>query len=176
MTLDISPSGIVFSDTDGSEPFGAGYPMLHVVGTANGSFSVPFASSDYGDHLQTLTDHVIGAVPANATHVFGAARIVWDGTAHTATVRADDWWMWNGTFAIFYELGTTADGINDGMLQPGDRVKLASWTQMTPLVTGGNLVFRERTYIRGNVSAPIYGPYQRSAFTLHYKLKLAAFS
>lgn len=176
MTLDISPSGLVISDVDGSEPFGTGHAMLHVIDTANGSIAIPFASSDYGTHLQQEIDHTITAVDPAVTHVFGAARIVWAGTSMTASVRADDWWMWNGSFVIFYELGSVATGINEGMLEPGDREELASWTQLTPLINGGNLVFRERTYIRGNVSAPIYGPYQRQAFTLHYKLKLGAFA
>lgn len=177
MTLDLSATGIRFTDIDGAEPFSTDVQMLHVLDERSGSLVFPFASSDYNRHLQRNETHTLATdVDPNATHVIGAARIVWSGTTQTAAVRAGDWWMWNGTFVVFYELGEVASGSNVGLLFSNDRRVLASWTDLTPRVAGGSLYVDERTYIRGNISAPLYGPFQRQGFTLHWKLKACIFS
>lgn len=177
MTLDLSATGIRFTDIDGTEPFSTDVQMLHVLDERSGSLVFPFASSDYNRHLQRNETHLLATdVDPNATHVIGAARIVWSGATQTAAVRAGDWWMWNGTFVVFYELGEVASGSNIGLLFSNDRRVLASWTDLTPRVAGGSLYVDERTYIRGNISAPLYGPFQRQEFTLHWKLKACIFS
>lgn len=177
MTLDLTASGIRFEDIDGFEPFSTDVEMLHVLDERSGSLHFDFASSGYSSHLQQNITHTLATdVDTAATHVIGAARIVWDGTTQTATVRAGDWWMWNGSFVVFFERGEVASGINDGYLFSNDRYRVASWTDLTPRVSGGNLYVDERTYIRGNISAPLYGPFQRQAFTLYWKLKTCIFS
>lgn len=177
MTLDISATGIRFEDIDGYEPFSTDVKLLHVLDARAGSTYFPFASGDYNKHFQSEISHQVATgVDVAATHVIGAARIVWDGASQTASVRAGDWWMWNGTFVVFYEFGQTATGSNAGYLFSSDRRTLASWTDLTPRVSGGSIFIEERTYIRGNISAPQYGPFQRQGFTLHWKLKTCIFS
>lgn len=177
MTLDLSATGIRFENIDGIEPFSTDIEMLHVLDERSGSLDFPFASSGYNVHLQHNQSHLLAAdVDPSATHVIGAARIEWDSTSQTAAVGAGDWWMWNGTFVVFFELGEVATGSNAGLLFSNDRRTLASWTDLTPRVSSGSLYVDERTYIRGNISAPLYGPFQRQAFTLHWKLKTCIFS
>lgn len=177
MTLDLSGSGIRFEDIDGFEPFSTDVEMLHVLDERSGSLAIPFATSAYNVHLQSWVTHTLATdIDPAATHVIGAARIVWGGTTQTAAVRAGDWWMWNGTFVVFFEMGETASGSNAGLLFSNTRMELASWTDLTPRVESGTLYVDERTFIRGNISAPLYGPFQRQAFTLHWKLKCCAFA
>lgn len=176
MTLDITSSGIRFEDVDGFEPFSTDIQMMHVLDERSGTLAIPFEGGG-SSHTQNLTTHTLHTdVDTAATHVVGAAKIVWSGDSQTASVSADDWWMWNGTFVVFYEMGETATGSNQGLLFSNSRLTLASWTDLTPRVASGNLYVDERTFIRGNISAPLYGPFQRQAFTLHYRLKTCIFS
>lgn len=179
MTLDLTATGIRFEDIDGFEPFSTDVQMLHVLDERSGTLSFPFEAGAFSTHTQNNTTHTLATdVDPAATHVIGAARIEWDSTSQTASVREGDWWMWNGTFVVFFELGEVVSpgGGNAGLLFGNDRIQLASWTDLTPRVASGNLYIDERTYIRGNISAPIYGPFQRQAFDLHWKLKTCIFS
>lgn len=179
MTLDLTATGIRFENVDGIEPFSTDIEMLHVLDERSGSLSFPFEAGAYSTHTQKNVAHTLATdVDPAATHVIGAARIEWSGLSQTASVAASKWWMWNGTFVVFFELGqvNTAGSSFAGLLFGNTREELASWTDLTPRVSGGNLYVDERTYIRGNISAPIYGPFQRQGFTLHWKLKTCIFS
>lgn len=179
MTLDITASGIRFENIDGIEPFSTDIQMLHVLDERSGSLSFPFEGGAYSTHTQKNIAHTLATdVDPAATHVIGAARIEWSGTGQTASVAASKWWMWNGTFVVYFEFGEVVSfgGANAGLLFGNSRKDLAAWTDLTPRVSGGSLYVDERTYIRGNISAPIYGPFQRAAFTLHWKLKACIFS
>ena len=177
MTLDLTASGIRFEDIDGFEPFSTDIQMMHVLDERSGTLLIPFEGGAYSAHTQNLTTHTLATdVDPAATHVIGAAKIVWSGASQATAVSAGDWWMWNGTFVIFWEMGETATGSNQGMLFSNSRLTLASWTDLTPRVSGGNLYVDERTFIRGNISAPLYGPFQRQEFTLHWRLKTCIFS
>ncbi len=174
MSLTLEGGGFYIDDATGRRIFDSAERMFHVTDTIVGTRNIAAKTSAINVNHDTVVTHVLGSCQPTATHLIGAFRVTFPGTANPAGVPGYGWFAAGGTYIHWYDASSfTTSGFANN---PNVKAELSAWAQYTPRVANGQFLLDEWVHLAGYTSGGIASGYVLYAFNLEYRFKAGLFT